>query len=79
MSQENLENFGASGVDTVRYDHREGEKSVAHILESLENRMSRSEFCFKSSQRTESSTHALFRQSPYLQGQSLSVDIEKTL
>ena len=76
MSQENLENFGASGDDTARYDDREGEKSEKccayfYILERLENRMNHLELCFKSSQRTESSAHALFRQSPYcLQGQS---------
>ena len=39
MSVENLEKFGASGDDTARYDDREEDRSVAHILERLEDRM----------------------------------------
>ena len=71
MSEENLEKFGASGDDTARYDDREEDRSVAHILERLENRMNHLELCIKSSKRVESSAHALFRQPPYcVEGQS---------
>ena len=71
MSTENLDKFGASGDDTARYDDREEDRSVARVLERLENRMSHLELCIKSSQRVESSAHALLRQPPYcVQGQS---------
>ena len=66
MSEDNLENFGASGDDTARYDDRGGENSVAQILERLEGRMNNLELHIKASQRSESSTHALLRQAPYL-------------
>ena len=66
MSQDNLENFGTSGHDTARYDDRGGENSVAHIHERLESRMNSLELYIRSSQRNESSAHALLRQSPYL-------------
>ena len=66
MSEDNLENFGASGDDTARYDDRGGENSVALILERLEGRMNNLELHIKASQRSESSTHALLRQAPYL-------------
>ena len=45
MSTENLDKFGASGDDTARYDDREEDRSVARILERLENRMSHLELC----------------------------------
>ena len=66
MGQDNLEHFGASGDDTARYDDRGGENSVTHILERLQSRMNNFEFYIRSSQRNESSAHALLRQSPYL-------------
>ena len=55
MSEDNLENFGASGDETARYDDRGGEKSVAQILECLEGRMNNLELHIKASQRSESS------------------------
>ena len=66
MSEDNLENFGASGNDTARYDDRGGENSVAQILERLEGRMNNLELHIMASQRSESSAHALLRQAPYL-------------
>ena len=54
MSEDNLENFGASGDDTARYDDRGGENSVAQILERLEGRMNNLELHIKASQRSES-------------------------
>ena len=51
MSQDDLENFGASGDDTARYDDRGGENSATHILERLESRMNNLELYIRSSRR----------------------------
>ena len=73
MSTENLQQNGASGNDTLRYNDKDDQQDVLGVLHRLESRLNHLEVFVKESQRSESSPHMFRRQAPYLQDQHLTL------